>query len=106
MEMNFYLSVSTAAMAFSIFECDLRWQTSGVALTLHIATLDPDNSLYDALDLNRGIKETFFSPSTPLSFLDRFTRKDGMSNLVEVLSKWNKGEFCICINDPFTPPFH
>jgi len=52
--------------------------------------VDPDNSLYDALDLNRGIKETFFSPSTPLSFLDRFTRKDGMSNLVEVLSKWNK----------------
>lgn len=52
--------------------------------------VDPENSLYDVLDLNRGVKETFFSPSTPLSFLERFTKKDGMKDLMEVLSKWDK----------------
>jgi hypothetical protein len=41
------------------------------------------------------VKETFFSVSTPLSFLDRFTKKDGMKDLIEVLSKWNKGECCL-----------
>lgn len=52
--------------------------------------VDPDNEIYDDLDLNRGIKETFFSPSTPLSFLDRFASKGGMNELTEVMSKWNK----------------
>lgn len=52
--------------------------------------VDPENALYDDLDLRRGVKETFFSVSTPLSFLDRFTKKDGMKDLIEVLSKWNK----------------
>jgi hypothetical protein len=51
---------------------------------------DPENALYDDLDLRRGIKETFFSPSTPFAFLERFTKKDGMKELGEVLSKWNK----------------
>lgn len=51
---------------------------------------DPENALYDDLDLRRGVKETFFSPSTPLAFLERFTKKDGMTELGEVLSKWNK----------------
>lgn len=55
---------------------------------------DPENALYDDLDLRRGVKETFFSISTPLAFLDRFTKKDGMKDLIEVLSKWNKGKFC------------
>mmetsp|Transcript_31870 Transcript_31870/g.52551 ORF Transcript_31870/g.52551 Transcript_31870/m.52551 type:complete len:139 (+) Transcript_31870:534-950(+) len=55
--------------------------------------VDPDNSLYDQLDLNRGVVETFFSPSTPLAFLDRMTRKDGMKDLMEVLSKWNKAVY-------------
>jgi hypothetical protein len=53
--------------------------------------VDPDNALYDTLNLNKGIKETFFSPSTPFAFLGRFTKKDGMKELTEVLSKWNKG---------------
>ena len=53
--------------------------------------VDPENTLYDDLQLNRGIKETFFSPSTPFAFLERFTKKDGMKELIEVLSKWNKG---------------
>lgn len=52
--------------------------------------VDPVNALYDDLDLNRGVKETFFSPATPLSFLERFTSKDGMTDLMEVLGKWNK----------------
>mmetsp|Transcript_34203 Transcript_34203/g.48612 ORF Transcript_34203/g.48612 Transcript_34203/m.48612 type:complete len:133 (+) Transcript_34203:209-607(+) len=52
--------------------------------------VDPENALYDDLDLNRGVKETFFSPSTPLAFLDRFTSQDGMKDLMEVLGKWNK----------------
>lgn len=59
----------------------------------NIALSDPDNAIYDDLDLNRGLKETFFTPSTPLSFLERFTEKDGMNNLMEVLSKWNEGMY-------------
>lgn len=55
-------------------------------------TSDPENTLYDDLDLRRGVQETFFSPSTPFAFLDRFTKKDGMKDLFEVLGKWNKGE--------------
>jgi AhpC/TSA antioxidant enzyme len=53
--------------------------------------VDPENALYDDLLLNKGVKETFFSPSTPFSFLDRFTKKDGMKELMEVLSKWSSG---------------
>mmetsp|Transcript_46700 Transcript_46700/g.69450 ORF Transcript_46700/g.69450 Transcript_46700/m.69450 type:complete len:139 (-) Transcript_46700:269-685(-) len=52
--------------------------------------VDPETTLYDELDLNRGIKETFFSVSTPFAFLERFTTKNGMDDLMEVLSKWNK----------------
>ena len=53
--------------------------------------VDPDNKIYDALYLNRGIKETFFSVSTPFAFLDRILKEDGLKDLGEVLSKWNKG---------------
>lgn len=49
--------------------------------------------LYDALYLNRGVKETFFSVSTPFAFLQRFTKEGGMKDLNEVLSKWNKAFF-------------
>mmetsp|Transcript_27824 Transcript_27824/g.42109 ORF Transcript_27824/g.42109 Transcript_27824/m.42109 type:complete len:136 (+) Transcript_27824:558-965(+) len=55
--------------------------------------VDPENALYDALDLNFGIKETFFSPATPFAFLDRFTKPNGMKDLNEVLSKWINGGF-------------
>lgn len=55
--------------------------------------VDPDNRLYDALLLNRGLKETFFSVETPLAFLDRFTKAEGTKDLNEVLSKWNKAFF-------------
>lgn len=52
--------------------------------------VDPENSLYDSLELNKGLKETFFSVSTPYAFLDRFTKRDGVKELMEVLSKYNK----------------
>mmetsp|Transcript_9346 Transcript_9346/g.19593 ORF Transcript_9346/g.19593 Transcript_9346/m.19593 type:complete len:151 (+) Transcript_9346:574-1026(+) len=52
--------------------------------------VDPENVLYDALTLNKGMKETFFTPSTPVSFLNRFTQPGGSKELFEVLSKWNK----------------
>lgn len=53
---------------------------------------DPENKIYDALDLNRGVKETFFSISTPFAFLERLTKPGGMKDLIDVLSKWNKGK--------------
>jgi hypothetical protein len=53
--------------------------------------VDPESALYEDLLLNKGIKETFFSPSTPFAFLQRLTKKDGMEELTEVLSNWNKG---------------
>jgi hypothetical protein len=55
--------------------------------------VDPENILYDELELNRGVKETFFSVSTPFAFLERFTTKNGMDDLVHVLSKWNKAVY-------------
>ena len=58
--------------------------------------VDPNAELYTDLALNKGVKETFFSPSTPFAFLGRFTKKGGMEELVEVLSKWNKGMFRFC----------
>jgi hypothetical protein len=54
--------------------------------------VDPTNALYDALDLNRGVRRTFFSADTAFAFLDRFARKDGTKDLQGVLSKWSKGE--------------
>ncbi|GKY96416.1 hypothetical protein MPSEU_000601100 [Mayamaea pseudoterrestris] len=52
--------------------------------------VDPENILYDELDLNRGIQRTFFNVNTPFAFLDRFTRKDGVDDLKKVLCKWTK----------------
>eukprot|EP00537_Pseudo-nitzschia_pungens_P012333 CAMPEP_0172390390 /NCGR_PEP_ID=MMETSP1061-20121228/7036_1 /TAXON_ID=37318 /ORGANISM="Pseudo-nitzschia pungens, Strain cf. pungens" /LENGTH=117 /DNA_ID=CAMNT_0013120749 /DNA_START=786 /DNA_END=1139 /DNA_ORIENTATION=+ len=55
--------------------------------------VDPENVLYDALKLNKGVKETFFSPGTPFSFLRRFSERDGTKELIEVLQKWNKAVY-------------
>lgn len=55
-----------------------------------ILYVDPENKLYDALLLNKGVKETFFSIGTSFSFLKRFTTRGGTKELGEVLSKWNK----------------
>lgn len=51
--------------------------------------VDPENALYNSLELNKGLKETFFSPGTPFSFLRRFTERDGTKELSEVLKKWS-----------------
>jgi hypothetical protein len=53
--------------------------------------VDPDNAVYDALDLNRGVQRTFFSPSTPFAFWDRVVQPGGLQELGGVLAKWNKG---------------
>ena len=55
---------------------------------------DPDNSIYNDLDLNKGIAETFFNPATPFAIRDRLFKKDGLNELKEVLSKWS-GAFYI-----------
>jgi len=54
---------------------------------------DPDNSLYNDLDLNKGIAQTFFNPATPISIKDRLFKKDGMKELKEVLRKWSNAFF-------------
>ena len=48
---------------------------------------DPDNLLYDALQLNSGLQRTFFNPSTPYAILDRLTSRK-MGDLNSVLGKW------------------
>ena len=48
---------------------------------------DPDNLLYDALQLNSGLQRTFFSPSTPYAILDRLT-SNKMGDLNAVLGRW------------------
>lgn len=53
--------------------------------------VDPENVMYDALYLNRGIKETFFSVSILFAFLERLQKENGLMDLAEVLSKWSKG---------------
>jgi hypothetical protein len=53
--------------------------------------MDPKSVLYDSLNLNKGVVSTLFAPGTSFSFLRRFTQPDGMKELNEVLSKWNKG---------------
>ena len=52
--------------------------------------VDPSNSLYDDLDLNKSVARTFFNPATPLAFKDRLFRDGKMfsDELSEVLSKW------------------
>eukprot|EP00980_Cylindrotheca_fusiformis_P028365 scaffold22595_cov102-Cylindrotheca_fusiformis.AAC.2 len=52
--------------------------------------VDPDNEVYDALDLNRGVDTTFFSPATPMAFANRLFKGKGLlsSELKQVLSKW------------------
>jgi hypothetical protein len=53
--------------------------------------VDPVNALYDAISLNRGVDRTFFNINTPLAFVERLTKEDGMKDLVNILGKWSKG---------------
>ena len=55
--------------------------------------VDPENALYDALNLNFGVARTFFNINTPFAFLERFTSKDGTKDLGTILSKWSKALF-------------
>jgi hypothetical protein len=71
----------------------------GIASGDTLLYVDPENALYDALDLNRGVGRTFFNPNTPLSFLERFTKVDGTKELIQVLSKWNKGRFVVGVRN-------
>lgn len=54
---------------------------------------DPDNSIYNDLDLNKGILQTFFNPATSYAMKDRLFKKDGMKELKNVLSKWSDAAY-------------
>jgi hypothetical protein len=56
--------------------------------------VDPENALYDALNLNFGVQRTFFNINTPFAFLDRITSKGGMEDLLgTILPKWGNAFF-------------
>ena len=62
----------------------------GVEKGEELLFVDPDNAMYDELDLNKGVQETFFNPATPLAFKDNLFR-DGRiisKELGEVLRNW------------------
>jgi len=52
--------------------------------------VDPTNEVYDALDLNRGVETTFFSPAIPWTFGNRVLKGEPMfsEELLGVLGKW------------------
>ena len=57
---------------------------------------DPENALYDDLDLNHGVATTFLSPATPFAIRDRLFSGD-TKELGEVLQKWNKGKSIVTL---------
>jgi len=54
--------------------------------------VDPDNALYDNLQLNGGVG-SIITMATSFSFLHRFTTKGGMDVLFNVLSKWKDATY-------------
>jgi len=52
----------------------------------HLYT-DPDNAVYAALGLRKGVGATLFSASTPFAILDR-VRKDGAADLLAATARW------------------
>jgi len=53
---------------------------------------DPDAKCYSALELKKGVVETFFSPTTPYSFLDRMRKgSEGLADLKDILKRWIPG---------------
>lgn len=50
---------------------------------------DPDNTIYDDMDLNKGVAATFFNPATPYAIRDRLI-SGRMNELIEVLGKWSQ----------------
>ena len=70
--------------------------------------VDPDNALYDALDLNRGVQRTFFNVHTPQAFLRRIVAQQqqsqqqpaaaaaveaGTQDLLRVLQNWSRSAY-------------
>ena len=71
--------------------------------------VDPDNALYDALDLNRGVQRTFFNVHTPQAFLRRIVAQqqsqqqqqhtaaaaaaEGTQDLLRVLQNWTRAAY-------------
>mmetsp|Transcript_25430 Transcript_25430/g.77171 ORF Transcript_25430/g.77171 Transcript_25430/m.77171 type:complete len:159 (+) Transcript_25430:213-689(+) len=48
---------------------------------------DPENAVYDALGLRKGVGVTFFSADTPFAILDRL-QKDGAADLIAATKRW------------------
>lgn len=48
---------------------------------------DPDNGLYDDLDLNRGVA-TLMAPATAYRFRDRIFKEGNLAPLFQVLARW------------------
>lgn len=48
---------------------------------------DPENKLYTALNLVKGVQQTFFTLDTPLSILAR-AKKDGAADLLAATARW------------------
>ena len=59
---------------------------------------DPENSLHDSLSLNTGV-ENMVTMATPFAFLKRMAKPDGMKELSEVISKWNKGKIAVMVTN-------
>jgi len=55
-----------------------------------ILFVDPENSLYSDLELNKGVQATFFNPAIAFAFKDRLFRDGRLASeeLMEVLGKW------------------
>ena len=48
---------------------------------------DPENAAYDALQLQKGVVDTFFTPDTLFAILRRL-QADGAADLVAATSRW------------------
>jgi hypothetical protein len=74
---------------WDLYICHYLFTYKLIFVALHLSS-DPENALYDDLDLNSGIS-TLMKPATAFSFRDRLFKPDGLKDLGVVLKKWNKG---------------
>ena len=58
-----------------------------VGFPKEILLSDPENAAYDALQLQKGVVDTFFTPDTPFAILRRL-QADGAADLVAATSRW------------------
>jgi hypothetical protein len=62
---------------------------------------DPENEVYDKLDLNRGWG-TMIRPATAFRFKDRiFGKGESLDQLFEVLGKWKDGTSNLLLQECF-----